>query len=136
MVVVTADDRRHIPVIYVWYIYITHLQFLCTSYSFEMCFYPLYTDHKCSSTVDIYKIYVSQRKPVLDTLMQDSLLDYKKPTSYSVYSFGYPMVCSVLWFIVIPQYEYNIFKATDTGYNYEYTGIQYNCLTYIPLVLN
>ena len=27
--------------------------------------------------------------------MQDSLLDYEKPTSYSVYSFGYPMVCSM-----------------------------------------
>ena len=52
-------------------------------------------DHECSSTVDIYKIYVSQRKPVLDTLMQDSLLDYAKPTSYSVYSFGSPMV----WYI-------------------------------------
>ena len=62
---------------------------------FKMHCCPLCTDHKCSSTVDIYKIYVSQRKPVLDTLMQDSLLDYEKPTSYSVYSFGYPVVCSM-----------------------------------------
>ena len=74
--------------------YLTHLQFnmvLRRYYSYT-CNLIVYTDHECSSTVDIYKIYVSKRRPLLDTLTQDSMLNYEKPSSYCIYSFGSPMV--------------------------------------------
>jgi len=44
---------------------------------------------------------------VLDALLQDSLLDYYKPTSYSVHSFVSPVYTCVVSIVVIVSCIFN-----------------------------